>query len=214
MDTFCKHICPSKDRVKPAVVSNECWFTGVWICPTSASLACCPLVSQHSCHQMLLSRNVKSCWKYWFKCYHAVNGFGKWFTLLMSGSIYWLFCEFKWITIKFNSLCLLTLVWKINYVASVEKCARKDFKERRQFWKYTNWTEVKSKHAFLLAHLWGLCLYMEQWLTACHHSHALLLLSDTADGCFANASVKISIHQLKQMLTCIVIKCICPTFVH
>lgn len=112
------HICPSKDRVKPAVVSNECRFTGVWICLTSASLARCPLVSQHSCHEKLLSRHVKSCWKHWFQCrcnvnvwcYHAVNG--KWFSLLVSGSLYWPLCEFKWMTSKFNSFCLLALIWK------------------------------------------------------------------------------------------------------
>lgn len=51
MDTFCKHLCPSKAWVKFAVASNDCWFTGVWIWPTSASLACSPLLSPHSCHE-------------------------------------------------------------------------------------------------------------------------------------------------------------------
>lgn len=55
------------------------------------------------------------------------------------------------------------------------------------------------------------CIWSTGWL--CCHSHALLLLSDTADGCVTNTSVKMSIQQLKQMLTCIEINSVCSTLV-
>lgn len=51
MDTFCKRYCPSKAWVKPAVPANDCWFTGVWIWSTPASLTCSPLLSRHSRHK-------------------------------------------------------------------------------------------------------------------------------------------------------------------
>lgn len=44
------------------------------------------------------------------------------------------------------------------------------------------------------------CVWKIGWQHVCHYSPTLLLLSGAADGCLANAPVRMTIHQLKQML--------------
>lgn len=56
------------------------------------------------------------------------------------------------------------------------------------------------------------CVRKIGWQHVCHCSRTLLLLSGTADGCLSNASVRMPIHQLKQMLNAD-ISCICLTLV-
>lgn len=117
----------------------------------------------------------------------------------------------------------LTWLFK-NVFPNIQRASQHYCQELRQKWRPRERSNRRvevpaSKQTFMPAHLWVcvfvlafVCVRKIGWQHVCHCSRTLLLLSGTADGCLSNASVRMPIHQLKQMLNAD-ISCICLTLV-
>lgn len=111
-----------------------------------------------------------------------------------------------------------------NVFLNIQPASQHYCQELRQKWRPREWSNRRvegpaSKQTFMRAHLWVcvfvlvfVCVWKIGWQHICHCSRTLLLLSGTADGCLSNASVRMPIHQLKQMLNADM-SCICLTLV-